>query len=769
MMPLNYQVPTSLSSSEPLVSIMMISLNRSESVERAVRSVLNQTYRNIEFVIQDGGSTDGTLEVLRKYESKDPRIKLVSEKDNGLSDALHRVFRRCRGEIIGSCWTDEELLPETVAQAVRYFRQNPEAGVIHRDVFITDLQGNITGAVLARDISPLDYLTFFYTPHFDTAFFRDSALREIGIFSGEWSLDCWESEIWVRLFDRFRVDYHPGFSGKYAQYHATQMSGKPSELIRLAKSWVGLARNAFNSRVMGGDVDLRDHCVAGCFTSWVRHFVGKNHFAEFEEFSRFMAEDLTRSPLKTFEPSVAICRKFERAGKSETAILIAQSLIRGSKDGEAARYLGGLATRRGSILEAISFFEIAEKAGIADAFLDRLRMQAPYLPSQSLLQAQKVWASRLNVPSLPPFVPAVAALKARIGFHAADWTSPEIRRQVTPLLSRLDRSRFEILCYDEGKGEAPVIADAQIFPVGTLSDAAFAALTRSHGLQCLVETAGMGDGHRFAALAARCASAQIAWLHHFGTVGTANMDYVIGDAVTFPENEAHLAERICRLPTSAAFALDAPAPPTGVVPPILTNQYVTFGSFESTERLNPDVIALWVQILSSVPNSRLLICNREVGISDEHNYLRGQFERRGISRERILIRPRADEEIPSYLYDQIDILLDPFPSGGGLSLAGALIHGIPVVTMAGDRFLSRRGASILASAGYTAGISGSIGEYGTKAVALAKDSEFLRRLREKLPEMAVRSGLTDMDRFARSWEQALGAILASDLPKTLPL
>src|SRR5712692_501145 len=88
----------------PLVSVFMFCRDRAGSIRRSVESVLGQTYGNLEHVIQDGASTDGTTEVLRGFD--DPRIDLRSEPDEGAMDGFWRALRRCRGEYVCACLSD---------------------------------------------------------------------------------------------------------------------------------------------------------------------------------------------------------------------------------------------------------------------------------------------------------------------------------------------------------------------------------------------------------------------------------------------------------------------------------------------------------------------------------------------------------------------------------------------------------------------------------------------------------------------------------------
>src|ERR1700733_2556203 len=108
----------------PQVSIITVVFNGERYLEQAIRSVLGQSYPNIQYVVINGGSGDGTLSIIRKYED---RISCwISEKDKGISDAFNKGLARCEGEIIGILNADDWYEPDAVALAVKYI----EAGDI---------------------------------------------------------------------------------------------------------------------------------------------------------------------------------------------------------------------------------------------------------------------------------------------------------------------------------------------------------------------------------------------------------------------------------------------------------------------------------------------------------------------------------------------------------------------------------------------------------------------------------------------------------------
>ncbi len=174
---------------------------------------------------------------------------------------------------------------------------------------------------------------------------------------------------------------------------------------------------------------------------------------------------------------------------------------------------------------------------------------------------------------------------------------------------------------------------------------------------------------------------------------------------------------------------------------------VTFGCFDSAIHLNKEVLILWSQILTSVPESRLLLCNPEVHASDYHNQLRSQFQAMGIDRQRLVIFARRETPLAASLYEQIDVYLDPVPLSGSVSIASALWHGVPAVTLRGDRFGSCLGASLLAAAGLNDLVASSPEDYVSKAASLAISPQLLKDLRPKLSGMTVTHELCDVPRF----------------------
>lgn len=161
-------------SNKPLVSIITVVLNNKKFLEKSILSVLNQNYKNIELIIIDGGSTDGTLDIIKKYKSK---INfLISEKDNGLYDAMNKGIKNCKGSIIGILNSDDIYYSNAISTAVKYFINNRN---------IDFLFGGVIKHKLLHGYKPWKiYWSFgFYSAHSIGFFITRNAQMNVGYYN----------------------------------------------------------------------------------------------------------------------------------------------------------------------------------------------------------------------------------------------------------------------------------------------------------------------------------------------------------------------------------------------------------------------------------------------------------------------------------------------------------------------------------------------------------------------------------------------------------
>jgi len=237
------------SATPPLVSILSFCKDRASTIRRSVDSVLGQSYRHIEFVVQDGASTDGTSDILRGYQ--DPRIKIVSEPDSGPAEAFWKVLNRCRGDIVGTCLSDEELLPDAVARAVDLFRAHPDIGAATCDGYLTDATGAVTGTFVAGEFDFVNYLFGPYCPFWPGTFFRRQALVDVGLGDRHWAIDALEFEVWCRLGTQHQIKYFPVLMSKYT-VHADQLSNTPKNFNEHMNGRIKIIERLFSSDGFAG-------------------------------------------------------------------------------------------------------------------------------------------------------------------------------------------------------------------------------------------------------------------------------------------------------------------------------------------------------------------------------------------------------------------------------------------------------------------------------------------------------------------------------------
>jgi len=178
------------------VSIITPSFNQGAFIEQTIESVLSQDYENMEYIIIDGGSTDNTLEILRRY---DNRVRWVSEPDNGQSDAINKGFRLATGDIVAWMNSDDTYEPGAISAIVPLFEKNPKLGLIYGEGYIINESGERVGRFSAT--VPFDLWKLIHVWDYilqPTTFFRRDALVKCGYLDERlnWAMD-WD--LWIRL------------------------------------------------------------------------------------------------------------------------------------------------------------------------------------------------------------------------------------------------------------------------------------------------------------------------------------------------------------------------------------------------------------------------------------------------------------------------------------------------------------------------------------------------------------------------------------------
>ncbi len=223
--------PPVTQNSQPLVTIVTPSFNQDAFLPEAIESVLSQTYPRIEYIVLDGGSTDGSVEILRRF---DGRLAWESAPDRGQADALVKGFARANGSILGWLNADDVLFPNAVADAVEQFAASPHLALVYGDAVYLDAEGR--RLMPARQVGPFDLERLRHGSDYivqPSAFFRRSAYEAVGGLDPtlHWSMDY---DLWLKLARGREVAYVPRlWSGYRLQNAAKTANGGFARLVEV--------------------------------------------------------------------------------------------------------------------------------------------------------------------------------------------------------------------------------------------------------------------------------------------------------------------------------------------------------------------------------------------------------------------------------------------------------------------------------------------------------------------------------------------------------
>jgi glycosyltransferase involved in cell wall biosynthesis len=180
------------------ISVVTPSLNQVRFIEETILSVINQNYPNLEYIIADGGSTDGTIEIIRKYESK--LAFWSSEKDNGQTDAINKGLKKATGEIV--CWinSDDILLPNALQNVADFFKENPKTEFLNGFTLKIDKESNIlfTNHILKQNAWFAKFGVFNIAQQ--SMFWRKRLMDRIGYLDESFHAEM-DKEFLIRIFE----------------------------------------------------------------------------------------------------------------------------------------------------------------------------------------------------------------------------------------------------------------------------------------------------------------------------------------------------------------------------------------------------------------------------------------------------------------------------------------------------------------------------------------------------------------------------------------
>jgi glycosyltransferase involved in cell wall biosynthesis len=191
---------------KPLVSIVTPSYNQADFLERTIQSVLNQDYANLEYIIVDGGSTDGSLDIIRAYENQ--LAAVITEPDQGQTDAINKGFTLATGEIRAWLNSDDTYQPHAVREAVAFLVDHPEVGLVYGDTNFINEQDQVIGTFNAQQTSYRRLMRGgVYIPQ-PAAFWRATLWKKVGPLDPSFYF-AMDYDLWVRLAKITEIRYLP--------------------------------------------------------------------------------------------------------------------------------------------------------------------------------------------------------------------------------------------------------------------------------------------------------------------------------------------------------------------------------------------------------------------------------------------------------------------------------------------------------------------------------------------------------------------------------
>lgn len=351
--------------------------------------------------------------------------------------------------------------------------------------------------------------------------------------------------------------------------------------------------------------------------------------------------------------------------------------------------------------------------------------------------------------------------KLRVGVVSGDFRFHAMLFFALPVFEARDKAAFELTCYsttarpDAHTRSFRAAAD-RWRDIRHLSAADLAQLIVRDQIDVLIDLSGHAPHNRLLTFAAKPAPLQVAWGDYVDTRGLKAIDVLIGDGVhTPPADDGLYVERVIRLPKDYICYRPPSALPPVASAPIGRNGHVTFGSFNEITKIGPASVAVWARVLNAVPASRMLINNYLLTDEARRGRVLSLFMDAGVDPDRVVFMTGGTNAEFLSQYGEVDVILDTAPYSGGLTTCEALLMGVPVLTVTGDRFCGRHSTAHLTHGGYPDGVCATVDELIAKAVTLSIQRDDLVALRRDLRTRFLASAVCDIAGFARAFYGAL--------------
>ena len=382
-------------------------------------------------------------------------------------------------------------------------------------------------------------------------------------------------------------------------------------------------------------------------------------------------------------------------------------------------------------------------------------------PQRNLLRARNYAALKFGKVAIAPTAATATSGTIRIAYFSADFHEHAVMFQLARMFELHDRSRFSVHAYSYGRPQPSPMRTRleQAFDVfhdvSGKASSDIAELARSEGIEIAVDLMGYTGQARPDILALRPAPIQISYLGYPGTMAAPFIDYLIADPTLIPDDQRpHYAEKIIHLPETyqanddtrtisnlSMIRAELGLPQDGFV----------FCCFNNSFKITAAEFDAWMPLLGRVDGSVLWLFQANQWVEDN---LRREASMRGIDPARLIFAGRMDHADHLARLKHADLFLDCFTCNAHATASDALWAGVPVLTLPGQGFAARVGASVVKAIGLPELVAGTREDYQRLAFELATDKVKHAAIRSRLASNRTNMPLFDSARFTRHIEMA---------------
>ena len=362
--------------------------------------------------------------------------------------------------------------------------------------------------------------------------------------------------------------------------------------------------------------------------------------------------------------------------------------------------------------------------------------------------------------------------KIKIGYFSADFKHHVVLHIMANIFKHHNRSKFELYAFSHGEKEGDKWREAikpyfkKFYVINDMTDEQAVNLARKEEIDIAVNLTGLTKDHRTGIFLKRAAPIQINYLGYPGTIGIKSMDYIIADKIVIPDSEKkYYSEKVkylpeCYISEAKDLILKSTKNFTRLDFKLPHNKFV-FCVIHNPLKINPRIFSVWVKILKRVKNSVLWI-----GAKDEpskENIL-NELKKVDLGADRVVFAGRVKEGGDHLKRLELaDLFLDTSPYNSHSTTYDYINAGLPMVTLKGNSFASRVGASIYSSLNLEELIAKTETEYENIAVELANDKLKLKKIKDQMKKNIVNSNLFKSKEFTKELEKVYLEILNENI------